>query len=278
MATITRISNYVQLAGKTASDVTSSWQDWTAFLKTAARLYRYSFTDQLLIHAQNPTASACADYDTWYRRMRWYVKRGSKGIALVDVQSDGRPNLRYVFDIKNTGRNRDSYNLYIWQYNEENHQGIVTKALEKRYGVPGNDGIYVQIAHIATQLAKSYWKNYKQEIRASADGSSLGELDEHNLRIRFSGMAACSITYMVLSRCGLHPEQHLSSDPFCSITDYNTQRIIKTLGCVVNPSGGEILHLIAIAIIAYEREKKSVRTSNPEQARSNVSTGAENHK
>lgn len=177
MASITQVSSYVTIAAQTAMDITSGWEKWTAFLKTAARLYRYSFTDQLLIHAQNPDATACAEFET-YKKMRWFVKRGSKGIALVDVQNGRRPDLRYVFDIKDTGRNRNSYNLYLWEYKEE-HQDIVTKSLEKRYDVSGKEGILLQIAHIATQTAKDYWKNYKEEIRFESAGSLLEELDDH---------------------------------------------------------------------------------------------------
>ncbi len=262
MASIIQVSHYVEIAAKTASNVTSGPQEWTAFLKTAAKLYRYSFTDQLLIHAQNPDATACADYDTWYKRMRWYVRRGSKGIALVDMQNGQHPDLRYVFDISSTGRKRNSYNLYLWQYKDE-HQETVTKALEKRYGVSGKKGILLQTAHIATQIVKNYWKNYKREIRYETEGSLLEELDDHNLRIRFCNMAAYSITYAVLLRCGLKPEQYLSADAFRSIVDFNTQRIIKILGYVVSNASEEILHLIGITVIAYEREKQAAnRTSS----------------
>lgn len=255
MASITQVSSYIQIAAETASDITAGWQNWTAFLKTASKLYRYQFTDLLLIHAQNPDATACAEFDT-YKKMRWYVRRGSKGIALVDVKNGQRPDLRYVFDISDTGRKPNSYNLYLWQYKKE-HQDIVTKALEKRYDVSGKEGIVMQLAHIATQIVKAYWEDYKQEIRCEAEGSLLEKLDNHNLRVRFCDMAAYSIIYTVFLRCSLHPERYLSNDIFSGITDFNTQRIIKTLGYVVSQASEEILHLIAVTIITHERKKQS---------------------
>lgn len=255
MASITQVSSYIQIAAETASDITAGWQNWTAFLKTASKLYRYQFTDLLLIHAQNPDATACAEFDT-YKKMCWYVRRGSKGIALVDVKNGQRPDLRYVFDISDTGRKQNSYNLYLWKYKEE-HQDIVTKALEKRYDVSGKEGIVMQLAHIATQIVKAYWEDYKQEIRCEAEGSLLEKLDNHNLRVRFCDMAAYSIIYTVFLRCSLHPERYLSNDIFGGITDFNTQRIIKTLGYVVSQASEEILHLIAVTIITYERKKQS---------------------
>ena len=255
MASITQVSSYIQTAAETASDITAGWKKWTAFLKTAAKLYRYPFTDLLLIHAQNPDATACAEFDT-YKKMRWYVRRGSKGIALVDVKNGQRPDLRYVFDISDTGRKQNSYNLYLWQYKEE-HQDIVTKALEKRYDISGKEGLVMQLAHIVTQIVKAYWEDYKQEIRCEAEGSLLEELDNHNLRVRFCDMAAYSIIYTVFLRCSLHPERYLSNDIFSGITDFNTQRIIKTLGYVVSQASEEILHLIAVTIITHERKKQS---------------------
>ena len=205
MASITQVSSFIQAAAQAASDITAGWQSWTAFLRTAARLYRYSFIDQLLIHVQKPDATACAEFDT-YKKMRWYVRRGSKGIALVDVKNGQRPDLRYVFDISDTGRKHNSYDLYLWQYKEEEHQGIVTQALEERYDVSGRDGLVMQIAHIAAQTAKACWADYREEIRCEAAGSLLEGLDNHNLRVRFCNMAAYSITYTALFRCGLHPE------------------------------------------------------------------------
>ncbi len=256
MASITQVSSFIQAAAQAASDITAGWQAWTAFLRTAAKLYRYSFIDQLLIHVQKPDATACAEFDT-YKKMRWYVRRGSKGIALVDVKNGQRPDLRYVFDISDTGRKHNSYDLYLWQYKEEEHQGIVTQALEERYDVSGRDGLVMQIAHIAAQTAKACWADYREEIRFEAAGSLLEGLDNHNLRVRFCNMAAYSITYTALFRCGLHPERYLSDDTFKGITDFNTQNIIKTLGYVVNKASEEILHLIAVTIITHERKKQS---------------------
>ena len=158
-----KLQDYIQMAGQTAAQVTKNYENWTGFLTTASRLYKYPFPEQLMIYAQRPNATACAEYDIWSQRMRRYVRRGSKGIALVNVRN-GRPSLRYVFDVADTGRKKDSCNLYLWQYKEEYHD-IITKALEERFGVPGTNGLVGQLERIAARLAKDYWDNHHKDIR-----------------------------------------------------------------------------------------------------------------
>ena len=176
----TKLENYVHMAGLTAAEITRNRENWTAFLRTASRLYRYSFPDQLLIHAQRPQATACAEFDLWNKRMRRYIRRGSKGIGLVNVNS-GRPVIRYVFDTADTGKRKDACDLYLWQYKDE-YQECISAVLEKYYGASGSDGITVQLCHTATKIAKDYWENYHQDIMYEAEGSLLEELDEQSLR------------------------------------------------------------------------------------------------
>ena len=219
----TKLESYVQMAGVTAADVTKSIENWTGFLATAAHLYRYSFPDQLLIHAQRPQAEACASFEIWNKRMRRYVRRGSRGIALVNMQN-GRPGLRYVFDVKDTGKRKDARELYLWKYKEE-YQECISSALEKFYGAACNDGIAVQLCHIAASLAKDFWKNYQQDIIVETEGSRLEDLDRRSLRVQFCRMAAFSITYILLLRCGFDPNRYFSPDVFQGISDFNTTRI-----------------------------------------------------
>jgi len=247
----TKLENYVQMAGQTADEITKNSENWTAFLRTASRLYRYSFPDQLLIHAQRPQATACADFDIWNKRMRRYIRRGSKGIGLVNVNS-GHPVIRYVFDAADTGKRKDACDLYLWQYKDE-YQECISAVLEKYYGASGSDGTAVQICHTATRIAKDYWENYHQDIMYEAEGSLLEELDEQSLRSRFCKAAAFSITYILLLRCGFQPENYFGPDVFGGISDFNTQRITKMLGHAVSGGSGEVLHQIAIAVFAYER-------------------------
>lgn len=272
----TKLESYVQMAGVTAADVTKSIENWTGFLATAAHLYRYSFPDQLLIHAQRPQAEACASFEIWNKRMRRYVRRGSRGIALVNMQN-GRPGLRYVFDVKDTGKRKDARELYLWKYKEE-YRECISSALEKFYGTACNDGIAVQLCHIAASLAKDFWKNYQQDIIAETEGSRLEDLDRRSLRVQFCRMAAFSITYILLLRCGFDPNRYFLPDVFQGISDFNTTRITKIIGHAVSEGSGDVLHQIAIAIFSYEREKKAAQhTDHQEQTDTKVNKKSENH-
>ena len=273
----TKLESYVQMAGATAADVTKSIEKWTGFLATAAHLYRYSFPDQLLIHAQRPQAEACASFEIWNKRMRRYVRRGSRGIALVNMQN-GRPGLRYVFDVKDTGKRKDARELYLWKYKEE-YRECISSALEKFYGTACNDGIAVQLCHIAASLAKDFWKNYQQDIIAETEGSRLEDLDRRSLRVQFCRMAAFSITYILLLRCGFDPNRYFLPDVFQGISDFNTTRITKIIGHAVSEGSGDVLHQIAIAIFAFEREKKDEKTGeNYKKTHERTEDGTENRK
>ena len=254
-----KLQDYIQMAGQTAAQVTKNYENWTGFLTTASRLYKYPFPEQLMIYAQRPQATACAEYDIWSQRMRRYVRRGSKGIALVNVRN-GRPSLRYVFDVADTGRKKDSCNLYLWQYKEEYHD-IITKALEERFGVPGTNGLVGQLERIAARLAKDYWDNHHKDIMYEIGGSLLEELEEFSLCAEFCKAVAVSIAYILITRCGLEPEQHFSLDDFRDICDFNTQPLVKILGAAVNQASRQVLRQIAVTIFAYERTKLAAQRS-----------------
>ena len=142
----------LQMADNAARQVTSSYQEWTAFLSTAGRLYKYPFPEQLMIYTQRPEATACAEWDFWNQRMRRYIRRGTKGIALID-SSQGRPVLRYVFDVADTVRRDETgLNPNLWKYEAE-HQDVVTAALESRFDASGTDGLAAQLEQVAQKLA-----------------------------------------------------------------------------------------------------------------------------
>ena len=134
-----KVQLYAQMADRTAEQITGSYQKWTAFLTTAARLYKYPYNEQLMIFAQRPEATACAEYDLWNKQMRRYVRRGSKGIALVDTSSD-QPKLRYVFDVSDTSGGENSRRPYLWEYRQE-HRGVVSAALEQPSTFPVKTGL-----------------------------------------------------------------------------------------------------------------------------------------
>ena len=201
----TKLRNYIQLAGQTAARVTKNPGNWTGFLDTASRIYRYPFPDQLLIHAQRPKVTACAPYDIWNRRMRRYIRRGSKGIGLIRVKN-GYPRLRYVFDLADTGVKEDSYTPWLWEY-KEGYQDIVIKALEDRFGISGEYGLADQLQRVAGQLAKDFWEDHHKDIVYECDGSRLEELDEHSIGLKFQIVMTVSVSYVLNTRCGLDLRQ-----------------------------------------------------------------------
>ena len=174
-----KLQSYTQMAESVASGLTGSYQRWTAFLTTAARLYKYPFPEQMMIFAQRPDATACADYDLWNHTMRRYVRRGSKGIALIDDSGD-RPRLKYVFDVSDTGGRENARQLYLWQYRPE-HEDTVTAALENAYEISGEHGLADQLEKVAVQLADEYWMENQRDILHIVDDSFLEEYDDFNI-------------------------------------------------------------------------------------------------
>ena len=253
-----KLRDYIQLSDDTTKQITGSYQKWTDFLSTAGRLYKYPFPEQLMIYAQRPDATACAEWDFWNQRMRRYIRRGSKGIALIDT-SRGRPVLRYVFDVSDTGRMGDGLNPNLWQYREE-HQEVVTAALERRFDVSGEQGLTEQLEQIAAQLAREYWTDHQYDILHNIDGSFLEGYDAFNIGAAFQSAASVSITYTLLSRCGLKPEEHFEHEDFLSIFDFNTKGTVTALGMAVSQSSEQVLRQIEVTVKRYEREKSAERS------------------
>ena len=253
----TKAEMYAQMAEKVAVQLTGSWQEWAGFLTTAARLYKYPYHEQLMIYAQRPDATACAEYDLWNDRMGRYVRRGSKGIALVDDSGD-RPRLRYVFDISDTGTREHSRTPWLWQL-EERHIGPVSAMLERNYDVSSND-LAQQLADVAAKLAEEYWDEHRQDILYIVDGSFLEEYDEYNIEVQFKSAATVSITYALMSRCGLEPEQYFGHEDFMPIFDFNTPAAIGALGTAVSQVNQQVLRQIGVTIQNYEREQLAERS------------------
>ena len=253
----TKAEQYAQMAEKVAVQLTGSWQEWAGFLTTAARLYKYPFHEQLMIYAQRPDATACAEYDLWNNRMDRYVRRGSKGIALVDDSGD-RPRLRYVFDISDTGTREHSRTPWLWTL-EEAHTAPVTAMLENRYEVTGSD-LAEQLTRVAGKLAEEYWTEYQQDIRHIVDGSFLEEYDEIDIGVQFQSAATVSIAYALMSRCGLEPEQHFDYEDFMPIFDFNTPATVRALGTAVSQASQQVLRQIGVTIQNYERAQIAERS------------------
>ena len=228
-----KLDMYAQMADHTAKQITGSFGEWTAFLETAGRLYKYPFHEQLMIFAQKPDATACADYDLWNKQMRRYVRRGTKGIALIDTSGDN-PRLKYVFDVSDTGGRENSRRPFLWEYRDE-HQDAVTAALEQRYDISGKQGLANQLEQIAFQLVNEYWNDNSHDILDILADSFLEEYDDYNVGVAFKNAATVSTAYTLMSRCGLTPEDYFEHEDFLSVFDFNTRDTIAALDeCTAN--------------------------------------------
>ena len=224
-----KVLSYTILSGDTARQITASREEWTNFLRLSGRLYKYPFAEQLLIYAQRPEAEACAEYDFWNKRMQRYVRRGSKGIALID-QNSGQPRLKYVFDVADTGGKRKPY---LWKYDEQRHSETVGAALEQEYGVSESLGLAGQLKEIAEGMAAEYWEQNRQDILGEVIGSALSRLPEEDIAAEYVDAARVSIAYTLLSRCGLAPELYFENEEFLSIFDFTTPATVAVLGAAV---------------------------------------------
>ena len=242
---------YAQLAEDTARRLTGNWERWAGFLATAGRLYKYPYPDQLMIYAQRPDATACASYDVWNDRMNRYVRRGSKGIALLDDTGD-RLRLRYVFDLADTGTRSNSRDPWLWTL-EDRHRIPVTAMLERRYGTTSTN-LPQQLADAAGQLADAYWADHGQEIGGILANSMLEEYDELNRGLAFKRAVTTSTTFVLLSRCGYAPENHFGHEEFSNIYEFNTPATVAALGTAVSESSREVLLQIAAVVRQVERD------------------------
>ena len=244
---------YREMADVAARQLTHSYQSWTQFLDTAARLYKYPYHEQLMIHAQRPDATACAEYDFWNERMGRYVRRGSKGIALIDT-SGHKPRLRYVFDVADTGERDRSRAVNLWSFRPEHEDGI-RAMLEDNFAAPAAQELPEQLQEISSRLAAEYWNDYKLDILRNIDGSYLDEYDEYNVGVQFRNAASTSITYMLMSRCGLDAAGYLEPEDFMPVFDFNTPATVGVLGTAVSEISQRLLRQIEVTIRRYERER-----------------------
>ena len=252
-----KTEEYLALAQRTANGLTRYWESWTAYLTTASRLYKYPFADQLMIYAQRPDATACADYDVWNNRMNRYVRRGSKGIALLD-ESSGFPRLHYVFDVSDTGVRRNSRDPEVWQYNDDLKQPV-SEMLAATYGISG-ERVSQQLADVAGKLVADYWDNNGEDIRAIVDGSLLMDYDEAGVEMQFKSAAAISVTYTLLERCGYEPTGWFDKDDFQAIYNFSTPDSVYALGAAVSDMSREVLRNIERTV------KKTIRRRNAERS------------
>ena len=252
-----KTEEYLALAQRTANGLTRYWESWTDYLTTASRLYKYPFADQLMIYAQRPDATACADFDIWNNRMNRYVRRGAKGIALLN-ESSGFPRLHYVFDVSDTGVRRNSRDPEVWQYNDDLKQPV-SEMLAATYGISG-ERVSQQLADVAGKLVADYWDNNSEDIRAIVDGSLLMDYDEAGVEMQFKSAAAISVTYTLLERCGFEPTGWFDKEDFRAIHEFSTPDAVFALGAAVSDMSREVLRNIERTV------KTTIRRRNAERS------------
>ena len=252
-----KTEEYLALAQRTANGLTRYWESWTDYLTTASRLYKYPFADQLMIYAQRPDATACADFDIWNNRMNRYVRRGAKGIALLN-ESSGFPRLHYVFDVSDTGVRRNSRDPEVWQYNDDLKQPV-SEMLAATYGISG-ERVSQQLADVAGKLVADYWDNNSEDIRAIVDGSLLMDYDEAGVEMQFKSAAAISVTYTLLERCGFEPTGWFDKDDFQAVYNFSTPDSVYALGAAVSDMSREVLRNIERTV------KTTIRRRNAERS------------
>ncbi len=252
-----KTEEYLALAQRTANGLTRYWESWTDYLTTASRLYKYPFADQLMIYAQRPDATACAEFDIWRNRMNRYVRRGSKGIALLD-ESSGFPRLHYVFDVSDTGVRRNSRDPEVWQLGPDLVQPV-SEMLAATYGISG-ERVSQQLADVAGKLVADYWDNNSGDILAIVDGSLLMDYDEAGVEMQFKSAAASSVTYTLLERCGYEPTGWFDKDDFQAIYNFSTPDSVYALGAAVSDMSREVLRNIERTV------KKNIRRRNAERS------------
>ena len=262
-----KTEEYLALAQRTANGLTRYWESWTDYLTTASRLYKYPFADQLMIYAQRPDATACADFDIWNNRMNRYVRRGAKGIALLD-ESSGFPRLHYVFDVSDTGVRRNSRDPEVWQYNDDLKQPV-SEMLAATYGISG-ERVSQQLADVAGKLVADYWDNNGGDIRAIVDGSLLMDYDEAGVEMQFKSAAAISVTYTLLERCGFEPAGWFDKDDFQAIYNFSTPDSVYALGAAVSDMSREVLRNIERTVKTTIRRRNNERSQHEYEQQSEL--------
>lgn len=253
-----KYEDFIQHADETALSLTRSSQNWTTYLTTAARLYKYPYHEQLMIYSQRPDATACAEYDIWNKRMGRYVKRGSKGIMIA-----GTNGVRYVFDVSDTGERERSRPFKLWEYSNE-HEQLITAALNERYSISGSM-LFDTVQSASRKLAEEYWSDNQNNIIDTIANSFLEGYDRYNIRYNFINAVSVSTTYSVLSRCGADPDGYFEREDFLPVFDFNTAETISELGTAVSGINQQILREIERTVKIYERARLAERTDNHER-------------
>ena len=261
---MSKLQDIRELAQEHATSVSSSPRDWMGYMDTAARLYRYPFTDQLLIHAQHPQATACASLELWNEKMFRWVNRGARGIALLD-ENGHNTRLRYVFDISDTHMVAGGRSPYLWQMQEHQQEEILTHLVEA-YGLEEKDtgSLSDALMAVAREMVADSLEEYLDGLEYAAEGTYLEDLDEVTIRSDFRQLATDSVYYMLCRRCGLEPMELLEEEDFMHITDYNRLSVLTFLGNAASQISESVLIDIGRTVhkISLEEARKEVEISS----------------
>ena len=249
-----------QLTEEVAKDVAASPQEWMRFLNTASRLYKYTFPEQLLIYAQRPEATAVASMEIWNQKMYRWIKKGSKGIALIDNTSGPKTKLRYVFDVQDTYKVRNlGKDPQLWNLPAEGEQ-LVADYLQEQLTLEDTEGGLAESLHQAAKESMQEWlPDALEELRLDVTGTFLEELDEQNQEVEFRELMTNSVWYVLLNRCGLDVQEYLDAEDFRHITDFNQLKILGHLGSAVNEISKPVLMQIGRYVLNdLENDLKTV--------------------
>ena len=253
-----KLDSIVELAAQKTREISANSGNYMAFLTTAAHNFKYNFRDQLLIYAQKPDATACAQIDFWNKHGR-YVNQGTRGIALL-VDTDRGYKLRYVFDMSDTN-SRQGRTIPIWKM-EPRYEDAVIEALENSYGeFPDRSGLAACLLETAKVIVEDNFGDYLTELRGIKEGSLLEELDDLSTEAWFKGLVESSVAFIMLTRCGIDPMDYFSGEDFAHVYDFDTPETLSILGGAVSDIVEMPLREIASTVLSmYRAEQRENRT------------------
>ena len=260
-----------ELAQQNARWVSNSPKDWMNYLDVAARLYRYSFKDTLLIHAQRPDATACAELEVWNKKMNRWVNRGAKGIALLDDASP-RAKLRYVFDIADTHLVQGGRTPILWRIDDSEHQQMILDHLADIYALTQTDSMNAALMELAQQLTAENLEEAMDGLEYEVTDTFLEGLDEDNLRVRFRELMTNSIFYTLSRRCEQEPLEVLDDEDFIRIVDFNQLPVLTFLGNAVSEQCEAVLRDIGREMQKIYRKEVTEHLAKTADSLYNTST------
>lgn len=243
-----------EMTSETLKEITQNGESWIKFLNTASNNYKYSFNEQVLIYAQKPNATACADIETWNKKLRRWVNKGAKGIALLSMEN-GRNVLRHVFDISDThsGINKD---FKLWEIKPSYENGII-ETLENSFGnLEVKSNLAEAIYSASINLVEDNYQDYLVDLKEVLDGSLLEGMQDIDLEGNFIVLLAKSISYMAMKRCGIDPTEHFNVSDFEMISSFNNKRVVSRLGAAISDIAEQELREIYSSVINYEKNYK----------------------